>query len=309
MADMTSDFRFDDQVVIITGAGMGLGRSHAHLFASLGAKVLVNDLGTATDGTGASTRIADAVVDEIRAAGGFAIANHDSVEQGQRLVEQALDEWGSIAVVINNAGIIRDASFHKLQLEDWLAVQRVNLEGAFRVTHAAWPHLRANRYGRVLFTASAAGIYGNFGQANYGSAKLGLHGLARSLAVEGSSRNIHVNTIAPMLDSRLLEGLMPDALRSRLRPQLVSPLAAYLCHASCRETGGLFEVGGGWYGKLRWQRSDGAALPLDRPVDIQAIADHWPAIVDFELAQCPETVEEAGRALLRNALAELESAR
>lgn len=298
-------YRFDNKVVVVTGAGIGLGRSHARLFASLGAKVVANDLGvnrdgtTGGNGTGDSSQI-DITVAEINDNGGQAVANYDSVEHGERIIEQALDVYGRVDVVINNAGIIRDKSFHKMSLEDWQLVHKVHLEGAFKVTQAAWPHFRHQQYGRVLCTASAAGLYGNFGQANYGAAKLGLYGLVRTLAVEGASNNIHTNAIAPMLDSRMLEGLMPDEYRKQLKPELVSPLAAFLCHEQCEESGSLYEVGAGWYAKVRWQRSEGVGLPAGEPVTVADIAEHWQAINSFDDAHYPNDTIGAGMHMLNN---------
>mgnify|MGYP000571984797 CR=1 FL=1 len=293
-------YRFDDKVVVVTGAAMGLGRSHARLFASLGAKVVANDLGVNRDGSAGDTSNIDNTVAEINSAGGQAVANYDSVAQGERIIEQAMDVYGRVDVVVNNAGIIRDKSFHKMTFDDWQLLHQVHLEGAFRVTHAAWPQFRKQQYGRVLCTASAAGLYGNFGQANYSSAKLGLYGLVRTLAVEGASKNIHSNIIAPMLDSRMLEGLMPDEYRKQMKPELVSPLAAFLCHEQCEENGSLYEVGAGWYGKVRWQRSEGVGLPAGEPVTVADIAKHWQAINSFDQPHYPNDTAEAGMHMLKN---------
>jgi len=197
---MTEAIRFEDKVVIVTGAGGGLGRAHALLFARHGARVVVNDLGGSAQGEGASSSAADRVVEEIRQAGGSAVANHDSVTDGGRIVQQALDTFGRVDVVVNNAGILRDKTFHKMEDADWDLVYRVHVEGAYKVTRAAWPHMREQGYGRVIFTASTSGIYGNFGQSNYGMAKLGLYGLTRTLALEGRKSNILVNAIAPTGD-------------------------------------------------------------------------------------------------------------
>src|SRR4029453_19093805 len=175
-SSMANELRFDGRVAIVTGAGGGLGRSHALLLASRGAKVVVNDLGGSMHGGGQSATPAQKVVEEIKASGGDAIANADSVEDGAKIVQAALDTWGRIDIVVNNAGILRDTTFHKMSQEDWDLIYRVHVLGSFRVTHAAWPHLRDQGYGRIIMTASAAGIYGNFGQANYAMAKLGLVG-------------------------------------------------------------------------------------------------------------------------------------
>ena len=242
----TSKLRFDDRVVIVTGAGNGLGKSHALDFAKRGARVVVNDLGGTTAGGGRDTSVAQSVVDEIKAAGGDAVANGDSVEDGARIVEAAMDTFGRIDAVINNAGILRDSTFHKMSDEDWKLIQKVHLGGSYAVTRAAWPHMRAAGYGRVIMTASGAGIYGNFGQANYSAAKLGLHGMAQTLAIEGHSKGIQVNTIAPIAASRLTETVMPPAMLEGLKPELVTPLAILLSHEDSEETGQLFEIGGGW---------------------------------------------------------------
>lgn len=231
---MSDALRFDDQVVIVTGAGGGLGRAHALLFAKHGARVVVNDLGGSTHGEGASASAADKVVAEIRAAGGTAVANHDSVTDGGRIVENALDAFGRVDVVVNNAGILRDKTFHKMEDADWDLVYQVHVEGAYKVTRAAWPHLREQAYGRVVFTSSTSGIYGNFGQSNYGMAKLGLYGLTRTLALEGRKNNILVNAIAPTGGTRMTEGLIPPQVFEQLKPELVSPLVVYLAARPAR---------------------------------------------------------------------------
>jgi 3-hydroxyacyl-CoA dehydrogenase/3a,7a,12a-trihydroxy-5b-cholest-24-enoyl-CoA hydratase len=288
-----SDLRFDDKVVIITGAGNGLGKSHALEFAKRGAKVVVNDLGGSAFGDGADAAPAQVVVDEIKAAGGEAVANFDSVEDGDKIVQTAMDTFGRIDVVVNNAGILRDKSFHKMTDEDWDLIYRVHVKGSYKVTHAAWPHMREQQYGRVINTASAAGIYGNFGQANYSMAKLGLHGLTQTLAIEGQKRNIFVNSIAPIAASRLTETVMPPDMLKNLKPEYVSPLVSYLCHESCTETGGLFEVGCGWFAKLRWERTNGLGLPVGN-ISAESISEGWSTVVDFsENTAHPSGTQEA----------------
>nr|MBA3503705.1 SDR family NAD(P)-dependent oxidoreductase [Deltaproteobacteria bacterium] len=180
---MSKELRFDGKVALVTGAGGGLGRSHALLLASRGAKVVVNDLGGSFTGEGKSASAADKVVDEIKAAGGQAVANYDSVEDGDKIIKTAIDAFGGIDIVINNAGILRDVSFQKMTQQDWDLVYKVHVLGAMKVTHAAWNHMRDKGYGRIINTASAAGIYGNFGQANYAMAKLGIHGFTQTLAL------------------------------------------------------------------------------------------------------------------------------
>lgn len=279
--------RFDGRVAIVTGAGGGLGRSHALLLASRGAKVVVNDLGSSMKGDGSSASAADAVVDEIKAAGGEAVANYDSVEHGDKIVQTAIEAFGKLDIVINNAGILRDVSFVKMTDEDWIKIHQVHLFGAYSVSHAAWPHLRDNNYGRIIMTSSASGIYGNFGQANYAAAKLGLYGLAQSLAVEGSKYNIIVNAIAPLAGSRMTETIMPPEVLAELKPEYVSPLVAYLCHDSNRETGGLYEVAAGWIAKLRWQRTQGAFIPRENGISIEDVAEHWHEVNEWTDATNP----------------------
>ncbi len=297
---MTDELRFDGKVALITGAGNGLGRSHAILLASRGARVVVNDLGGSATGGGKSSAAADRVVAEIKAAGGEAVANYDSVEDGDKIVQCALDSFGRIDIVVNNAGILRDTSFHKMSAEDWDLIMRVHVQGAFKVTHAAWPRLRDQAYGRVIFTASAAGIYGNFGQANYSAAKLGLVGLGFTLAAEGRKYNIRVNTIAPIAGSRLTETILPKDLTDALRPEYVSPLVAWLAHERCEETGGLFEVGGGFFAKLRWERAEGQLFRVGRDITPERVEKVWPTIVDFGKSTHPSDVTRALQPVLDN---------
>ncbi|HKY89460.1 MAG TPA: SDR family NAD(P)-dependent oxidoreductase, partial [Nevskiaceae bacterium] len=297
---MSDQLRFDGKVVLVTGAGNGLGRSHALLFGSRGAHVVVNDLGGGAHGDGKSSAAADKVVAEIKALGGDAVANYDSVTDGDKIVQTALDTFGRIDIVINNAGILRDVSFAKMTEADWELIYKVHVYGTFKVTHAAWPHLRGQNYGRVIMTASAAGIYGNFGQANYSMAKLGLHGMAQTLALEGRKNNVHVNTIAPVAGSRLTETILPPELIAALKPEYVSPLVAYLCHEDCKETGGLFEVGAGFHGKLRWERTEGHMFPIGREITPEAVQAKWGAITDFSRTTHPSTTNESMEPALAN---------
>ena len=295
-----SDLRFDNRVAIVTGAGNGLGRSHAVLLASRGAKVVVNDLGGGHTGGGKSSAAADKVVNEIKDAGGSAVANYDSVEDGAKIVQCALDTFGRIDIVVNNAGILRDTSFPKMSQEDWDLIYRVHVLGSFRVTQAAWNHMRDAGYGRVIMTASAAGIYGNFGQANYSMAKLGLFGFAQTLAIEGKKRGIHTNTIAPIAGSRMTETVLPPDLVAALKPEVVSPVVAWLCHEECEENGALFEVGGGFVGKLRFERAAGALFRLSRPMLPEVVRAKWGAITDFSKATYPSNVTESMQPILGN---------
>ena len=295
-----SDLRFDGRVAIVTGAGNGLGRSHALLLASRGAKVVVNDLGGSHTGGGKSSAAADKVVEEIKAAGGEAVANYDSVEDGDKIVKTALDTFGKIDIVINNAGILRDVSFQKMSQEDWDLIYRVHVLGAYRVTKAAWDVMREQGYGRIIFTASAAGIYGNFGQANYSMAKLGVHGLAQTLALEGKKKNVLVNTIAPIAGSRMTETVLPKDLIDALKPEYVTPLVAYLCHESNEETGSLFEVGGGFMGKLRWERAAGKVFKLGRDITPDQVQKAFSEITSFEKSTHPADVTSSMQPILGN---------
>lgn len=284
---MSDQIRYDGRVAIVTGAGGGLGRAHALLLASRGAKILVNDLGSSAKGDGADMGPAEQVVAEIKAAGGEAVANTDSVVDGDKIVQAAMDAFGRLDILINNAGFLRDVGFHNMTEADWTDIYQVHLFGAFKVTHAAWPILREARYGRIINTSSAAGIYGNFGQVNYSTAKLGLHGFTQALAVEGRPRGIHVNTIAPAADSRLTRTVMTPEQLKNVQPDRVSPLAAWLCHESCNETGGLFESGGGWNAKLQWVRTKGTRVGAGEEFGPEAVRDAWGVITDFSEASNP----------------------
>jgi NAD(P)-dependent dehydrogenase (short-subunit alcohol dehydrogenase family) len=217
---------FKGRVAIVTGAGGGLGRQHALALAARGAKVVVNDLGGARDGSGGSLSAAESVVAEIRAAGGEAIANGASVtdfEAVQAMVQQAMDAWGRVDILVNNAGILRDKSFAKMDIADFRTVVDVHLMGAVHCCKAVWPHMNEQKYGRILMTTSSSGLYGNFGQSNYGAAKLALVGLMQTLALEGAKNNIHVNSLAPTAATRMTEGLMPPQVLAALKPEAVVP--------------------------------------------------------------------------------------
>lgn len=283
--------RFDDRVVIVTGAGQGLGRSHALEFARRGARVVVNDLGASTAGKGTSSSVAQRVVDEIKAEGGQAVASIDTVENGAQIVGVAMDTFGRVDVVVNNAGFLRDASFQKMTDEDWDLIYRVHLLGSFRVTRAAWPHMRAAGYGRVVMTTSIAGVYGNFGQANYAAAKLGLFGLAQTLSIEGASKNILVNTIAPTAGSRLTATVLPPEVVEALKPEYVTPAVVVLAHESAPVTGKLFEVGGGWVSQTRWEQTEGVFF-RDQ-FSGEELLEKWDQVTSFETSRHGTKVTES----------------
>ncbi|OLE79401.1 MAG: short-chain dehydrogenase [Actinobacteria bacterium 13_1_20CM_2_65_11] len=270
---------FDGDVAIVTGAGRGLGRCHALELARRGARVVVNDL--AGDSDPAAT-----VVEEINAAGGNAIANHDNIataEGGERIVQHALDEFGSLAIVVNNAGILRDKAFHNLTPDLVEAVFLVHLTGAFNVSRPAWRHLRAAGYGRVVNTTSASGLFGNFGQANYGAAKAGLVGLTRSLAVEGRKVGINVNAISPMASTRMTQELLGEN-GELLAPEQVSPVVAYLCHRECRITGQVLSVGGGHVSAVVTSVTRGITDP---DLSAESVRDRLDEILDRDGAIVP----------------------
>ena len=242
-----ADLGFDGKVAIITGAGGGLGRSHALDLAKRGALIVVNDLGGSSDGVGHSETAAQKVVDEVKAAGGEAVANYDSVatpEGGASIVQTAVDAYGRVDLIINNAGILRDTSFKNMTPDQLNPVLDVHLRGAFYVTQPAWQLMRDQGYGRIINTSSGAGIFGNFGQTNYGAAKMGLVGFTRVLAVEGAKNNIKANAIAPVAKTRMTEELL-GAAADKLAPELVTPIVTYLAHEDCPVSGEVYSVGGG----------------------------------------------------------------
>lgn len=244
---MTAELGFDGKVALISGAGGGLGRQHALLLASRGALVVVNDLGGAVDGSGSDAGAAQKVANEIKTLGGEAVADTNSVatsEGGAAMVKAAIDSFGRIDIVINNAGILRDKSFHNMEPSLMNPVFDVHLKGAFHVTQPAFVHMREQGYGRIVSTSSAAGLFGNFGQTNYGAAKMGLVGFTRVLAVEGAKYNIKANAIAPLARTRMTENLL-GGFGEKLGPEFISPVVAYLAHEDCPVSGEVYSVGGG----------------------------------------------------------------
>ncbi|MDD2058549.1 SDR family NAD(P)-dependent oxidoreductase [Pseudomonas sp. GD03860] len=280
---MSQQLRFDGKVAIVTGAGNGLGRAHALLLGSRGAKVVVNDLGVNLEGVGMSSAAADAVVAEIRAMGGEAVADYNSVADAQNIVKTALDAFGTVDILINNAGILRDVSFAKMTEEQWDIIQEIHVKAAFKLTHLVWPIMREKSYGRIIMTASGSGIHGNFGQANYSAAKGALISLGKTLAFEGGQKNIRVNTIAPVAASRLVvaSGILPEEVQAKLQSEYIAPLVAWLCHEDCPETGGLFEVGGGFHAKYRWERSQGRVLHAES-LSPELVRENWERITQFD---------------------------
>jgi len=282
--------RFDERVAIVTGAGAGLGRAYALELARRGARVVVNDLGGARDGSGkGSKNPADQVVEEIKRAGGEAVANYDNVataEGGEGIVKTALEAFGRVDILINNAGILRDKSFLKMEPETWKAVLDVHLNGAYFVTRPAMAAMKDNGYGRIVLTSSAAGLYGNFGQANYSAAKTALIGLMNTLKLEGMKYNIHINTIAPIAASRLTEDVMPPDLFERSKPEFVVPLVVALCSEACQESGGIFNCGMGYFNRAAVLTGPAVQLgDRNHPPTPEMIHENWGKINAIDGAQ------------------------
>ncbi|GAT67678.1 short-chain dehydrogenase [Planomonospora sphaerica] len=294
-----SELRFDGRVAVVTGAGHGLGRSHALSLAERGAKVVVNDLGGALDGTGASTGPAAEVVELITKNGGEAVVSGDDVatpEGAEAIVQSAIDAFGRVDIVVNNAGILRDRSFGKMSVEEWDAVIAVHLRGAFLVTRAAFSHLKEQAYGRIVNTSSPSGLFGSFGQANYSTAKMGLVGLTKTLGLEGARADIRVNAIAPIAWTRMTESLLPAEFEARFTAERISPLVAYLAHESCETSGEVFSVGAGRVARVfvaegpGWKQDDHTA---------EDIRDNWEAIMTEQPYLTPTTLGQQSGASLK----------
>lgn len=271
-----------DRVVVVTGAGGGLGREYALTLAREGASVVVNDLGGARDGTGAGHSMADQVVAEIKDAGGRAVANYDSVADAAgaaNIVKTALDEFGAIHGVVSNAGILRDGTFHKMTDEAWDSVLKVHLYGGYHVIRAAWPHMREQSYGRIVVATSTSGLFGNFGQANYSAAKLGLVGLINTLAQEGAKYNIKANALAPIAATRMTEDILPPEVFAKLTPEYVAPVVGYLCGEEVPDSGSVFIVGGGKVQRAALFQNDG--VTFDHVPTVDDVAANWSKIDDL----------------------------
>jgi len=302
-AEEKDKIRFDDCVAVVTGAGAGLGRAYALELAKRGARVVVNDLGGARDGSGqGSASAADKVVDEIKALGGEAVANYDNVataEGGENIVRTALDTFGRLDILINNAGILRDKSFLKMEPENWQTVMDVHLNGAYHVTRPAMTAMKEKGYGRIVMTTSAAGLYGNFGQTNYSAAKMALVGLMNTLKLEGQKYNIKVNTIAPIAASRLTEDVMPPELFEKSKPEFVVPMVTYLCGESCKESGAIFNSGMGYFNRAAILTGPTVQLgDPDNPPSPEQIHENWDQINSMDGAKEMEDANTAIFALI-----------
>jgi len=275
-----------DRVIVVTGAGGGLGREYALTLAREGASVVVNDLGGARDGTGSGSAMADEVVKEIKDAGGRAVANYDSVAESEgaaNIIKTAIDEFGKVDGVVSNAGILRDGTFHKMEFGSWDAVLKVHLYGGYNVIRAAWPHFRENGFGRVVVATSTSGLFGNFGQANYGAAKLGLVGLINTLAQEGAKYNIKANAVAPIAATRMTQDILPPEVFEKLTPEYVAPVVAYLCTEENPDTASVFIVGGGKVQRVALFQNTGVTF-TDVP-SVDDVAGKWGEITDLSAAE------------------------
>lgn len=283
---MSADLK--GRVAVITGAGNGLGRDYALLFASLGAKIVVNDLGASVNGEGQSVSAADAVVAEIKAAGGDAVAHYGSVsdaDAAKALVDQAIAAFGSIDIVVNNAGILRDRSFSKMTRKEFEDVVNVHLLGSFYVTHAAWPHMIEQAYGRIVFTTSAAGHNGNFGQANYGAAKLALVGMMNCLTIEGRKKNVLVNAISPSAMTRMTENIPTGDIGQYLKADLVAPAVAWLASEAFTQSGVILQAIGGFYTRIAYFEGEGLQFDPLEPVTIDMLVSASERILSLEGAK------------------------
>ena len=277
---------FTGRVAIVTGAGAGLGRCHALELAKRGAKVVINDLGGARDGVGSDSSAANKVVEEIKALGGEAVPNYDnvaSVEGGANIVKTAVDAFGKVDILINNAGILRDKSFTKMEEENWDAVMNVHLKGAYCVSRPAFEVMRANNYGRIIMTTSGAGLFGNFGQSNYASAKMGLIGLTNVLKLEGAKYNIMTNVIVPVAASRLTEDVLPPEFFEKMKPDYITPAVLYMCSEECQDSGMIINATLGYYSRTAILTGPGAILSKDGKVpSVEEVRDNWGAITSLE---------------------------
>ncbi len=292
-----NDIRFDNRIAIVTGAGSGLGRCYALEFAKRGARVVVNDPGGALDGSGNNAAAADKVVAEITATGGKAVASYDSVasvEGGKNIVRTAVEAFGTVDILVNNAGILRDKSMLKLTEDDWDAVMNVHVKGAFCVTQPAFAVMKEKGYGRIVNTTSGAGLYGNFGQANYIAAKMALVGLMNSVATEGAKSNILCNCIAPVAASRMTENLMPQEMLAKLKPEFIAPLVLYLCSENSKTSKMIFNCAAGWFSRTEVLCAQGTVIgDGKRDIAPEEVADAWDIIASLENARPLSSVVES----------------
>ena len=278
--------RFDDKVAVVTGAGGGIGKEHAIELAKRGAKVVVNDLGGSVDGSGASDA-ANEVVELIKTVGGEAIANGASVTDlaaVKAMVAQTMEEWGRIDILVNNAGILRDKSFHKVSLDDFNLVMDVHFQGSLNCTHTIFPIMREQEYGRIIFTSSSSGVFGNFGQTNYGSAKMAMVGLMNTLKIEGQNKNVFSNSITPVAYTRMTEGLIPEDFGKNLQPEFVTPAVIYLASENA-PNGAIMAAGAGVFSRIFIHETMGVSLGMGEDMTPENIQANWDKISNMEDAR------------------------
>jgi len=296
--------RFDDQVALVTGAGQGLGRAHALALAARGAKVVVNDFGGTVDGSGGSMSAAEAVVAEIEAAGGVAMADDADVSdlyQVEAMVAKVLEAWGRIDVLINNAGILRDKSFTKMEIGDFRKVIDVHLMGSVNCSLAVWPTMREQGYGRIVMTTSASGLYGNFGQSNYGAAKMAVAGLMNTLELEGGKYNVRVNTVAPVALTRMTEEIIPQAMHALLQPELVTPGVLFMASEDA-PSGEIIAAGAGSFARAMVVETEGTYLGGD-DLSPEKVAENWAAISDMSTARELKSASDQTQKFIQQAMA------
>jgi len=284
-----------ERVAVITGAGGGLGRAYAIQLAALGAKVVVNDRGVSSDGSGNDKSAAEMVVDEITRTGGEAVASYDNVADWQGatdIIQKAIDRFGKIDILVNNAGILRDKSLPKMDPEDYRNVISVHLDGTFYCTKAAFIHMKEQKYGRIVSTASTTGLYGNFGQVNYGSAKMGIVGLMNCLKIEGARYNILANTVVPNAGTRMTATIMPPELMEKLKPEYIAPLVAWLSSERCDVSGKIFTAGGGYFSTARIVEGPGVLCNTDETLNVELIDRFINDIISDEKGQEFESAVE-----------------
>jgi NAD(P)-dependent dehydrogenase (short-subunit alcohol dehydrogenase family) len=280
--------RFDDRVAIVTGAGVGLGRAHAMLLASRGAKVVVNDPGGSVEGKGGEHSVADKVVAEIKAAGGEAVANYDSVatmQSAQAIIDTAVNTFGRLDILVNNAGVLRDKAFNNMDMEDFEFAVQVHFMGTVYCTKAAWPIMRKQNYGRLVVTTSGSGTVGNFGQSNYGAAKMAVVGLINVLRLEGAKYNILCNAISPSANTRMTETLLPPHMAQYMRPEFVSPVVAWMCSEECNATGEIIAATAGNFARVQYFFAEGVQFDPEQPVTIEMVQGQIDKIRDMSNAR------------------------
>lgn len=296
-----AEIRFDNKVAVVTGAGGGLGKAYALLLAARGAKVVVNDLGGTFDGSGSDATPAQQVVDDIKAADGEAVANYDSVaewESAQKIINTAVESYGRLDILINNAGILRDKSIIKMEMEDYRKIMSVHLDGTFFCTKAAFAIMKEQAYGRIVSTASAAGLYGNFGQTNYGAAKMGIAGMMNSVAQEGARYNIKANTIVPTAGTRLTFTVMPEDVIGKVKPEFVAPAVAWLCSEECNETARMISAGGGYFSRAAVVEGPGVVFDSTKEITVEMFVEKLDQIMSLEGGrEFASAMEQAGTVL------------